>query len=435
MVDCVYQTQATAAAPTATASASISSQPDAMNLSSMESELSVLSNASATRTSPQSDSYTTYETTPPQNSTVSSSSPAAPDSDSIENELPESRERRIWELRLLHNSLTQAKPFPTPQPPVIHDLFLIDIPKMALNEGRDGVLYGTFAHSALNLWTRSSDPEEKETLIRLQRTYLSLMLRQHRRDVAVLNPDNADAVCIVSLKILTHALALIQTLPSDPWQPPIDFLRMGSGAGSVFHTALRMAQSASGGQVTKILTFVQTPPGLRDPAETIFSDHSELDWILETPPTTVASSSSSSLPEDAATAQQLDAEMSDPQTVSVYHKAIAFICSVQRAIARGEPEFAICRRLGGFAVLVPSEFTEYLIERRPRALVVLAHFMACFISVEHIWTIGQAGTNQITGILKNLPVEWSYKLDGLLTKYKKCEGIPPVFSGGHGALM
>ncbi|KAK6207333.1 hypothetical protein LQW54_007291 [Pestalotiopsis sp. IQ-011] len=421
MVDCVYQTPppAAAAASSASNSGGGSSNPpeDAMNLSSMESELNVLSTPAA-KTSPLSDGSTAYE--PSQESTTTaSSSPNVADNDGFETDLPESRERRIWELRLLHNSLTQAKPFPTPQHPVVQDLFSMYIPNMALNEGRDGVLYGTLAHSALNMWTRSSDAEERKTLIRLQRTYLSMMLREHRAYLSELSPANADVVCICSLKILTHALALIQTLPSEPWQPPTDFLQMGSGAGFVFNTSWRMAQSGNGGEVPKIMALLQTPPGLRDPLETILSDHSALDWVLEAPP-------GSATP---------DAEMADPATRSVYEKAIAFICSVQRALARDEPEFSICRRLGGFAVWVPAEFTQYLTERRPRAMVVLAHFMAMFMAVEHIWIIGQAGENQIRGILKNLPAEWAYKLDGLMTKYKKHEGTPPVFSGGYGALM
>ena len=58
---------------------------------------------------------------------------------------------------------------------------------------------------------------------------------------------------------------------------------------------------------------------------------------------------------------------------------------------------------------------------RPRALVVLAHFMGLFLEIEHFWVIGKAGERQIRGIRQNLPVEWSSKLDELFTRFKTPE--------------
>lgn len=351
-------------------------------------------------------------------SSASSTPDYVDDVDDPDLDLPESRERRLWELRLLHNSLTEAKPFSTPQPPPVQQLFAVEVPSMAIKEGRDAILYGMMAHSALNLWTRSTDPQERETLIRLQQTYLSMMLRQQRRDLANLNASNADAICFSSLKILTHALALIQTLPVEPWEPPLDWLQMGYGAGAVFKNTSAFLDRESPGN--RLHIFLQSPPILNDPNENIFSDHSALDWLLDTPP---------------GVNGHLDTELDDDETRSVYEKALAYTCSVQRALDRQEPEFAVCRRLGGFAVWVPNEFTQFLIERRPRALVVLAHFMAMFLPIEHIWIIGKAGENQIRGIYKNLPHEWCYKLDGIFQKFKRPEDSPKVFYGGFGALM
>ncbi|KAI0124275.1 hypothetical protein BJ170DRAFT_78534 [Xylariales sp. AK1849] len=333
-------------------------------------------------------------------------------------DLPETRERRIWELRLLHNSLTAAKPFSTPQSTTVMHLWSIDVPNMALKEGRDAILYGILAHSALNMWTRSTDPKEREELIRLQQTYLGMMLQEQRRDVVNLDPSNADYLCFSSLKILTHALALIQTLPLEPWEPPIDWLQMGMGAGAVFRNTWPLVETNEG--TTKILTFLRSPPLLQDPLDTIYSDHSDLDWILETPPALDA---------------RADAELEDEETLSVYHKVLAYTCSVQRAKDRREPDFAICRRLGGFAVWVPCEFTQFLIERRPRAMVALAHFMSCFLDIQHVWLIGKAGERQIRGIHKNLPLEWTYKLDKLFSMFSSSEESPRPATGGFGSLM
>lgn len=69
---------------------------------------------------------------------------------------------------------------------------------------------------------------------------------------------------------------------------------------------------------------MQHPPFLRDPSETILSDHSALDSILETPPGLDA---------------HLDTAMDDVGARSAYEKAIAYICSVKRALDQNEPEF------------------------------------------------------------------------------------------------
>jgi hypothetical protein len=422
MVDCIYPTQTAASHSPASATTRSKSKPvtpvDFVHCSPADLDMGHgVTPPHTIKLSPpvlEGGMYNmSYQTSPTASSPDYGDDPDGPDLD-----LPESRERRLWELRLLHNSIMEAKPFSTAQSPSIHNLFSLEVPSMAIKEGRDSILYGMMAHSALNLWTRSSDPHEKETLIRLQQTYLSMMLRQQRRDIANLNPSNADAICFSSLKILTHSLALIQTLPVEPWEPPLDWLQMGRGADAVFHNAaafLRDRQQSS----SRIKTFLQSPPVLNDPAETIHSDHSALDWILEAPPASA----------------HYDTELDDDHTRSVYEKAIAYTCSVQRALDRQEPEFAICRRLGAFSVWVPTEFTQFLIERRPRAMVVLAHFMSLFLDIEHVWIIGKAGENQIRGIYKNLPMEWCYKLDGLFQKFKKPEDSPKAFSGGFGALM
>ncbi|KAK8041399.1 hypothetical protein PG994_014406 [Apiospora phragmitis] len=339
------------------------------------------------------------------------------DFDSSENssyhsELPESRERRVWELRLLHNNLTMGHPFNVPQTPELTQLFQIDVPNMALRDGWDVLLYGIMAHSALHLWCaqRATSPEERDRLALLQQTYKSALLREQAREV---------------LKILAHALALVQTLPMDPWEPPVEWLRMGKGAGAVFKAAAELIGD-EGNEDAKIMTFLKHPPVMVDPSTTIGSDHSALDWLLEHPGTSGG---------DTATADDEDdwvTELDDPGVRRVYDEALGYTCSVARAIEAGEPEDSVSRRFGGFAVLVSNHFTQFLIERRPRAMVVLAHFMALWLDYAHIWIIGQAGERQVRGIQKSLPLAWSSKLDGLFARLNRGKGGGPFVGRGAG---
>ncbi|KAI5924315.1 hypothetical protein F4810DRAFT_664872 [Camillea tinctor] len=326
-------------------------------------------------------------------------------------DLPEGPWRRFWELRLFHNHITKlTQPFSTPQSSVILQMWSEDIPNLALRmaqkHGRPALLYITYAHSALNLWTLSTDREERAELSKLQATYGLMCSKEQRRDIDELSQgsaQHADYVCFTSLKILAHSLALVQTLSLDPWEPPTQWLHMGRGAGRVFETARSLIKPDSN---SHIQTFINSPPDMRDPGDLIFGDHSALDWLLEHP-------SGPDSPE-----AQADRELDDADARSVYEQAMSYACSVQRAVDRREPQYAIVRRLGAFAVWVPIEFSRFVEERRPRALVILAHFMALWIDHEDVWILGKAGEWQIRCIYKALPLAWAAKLDGLFARFK-----------------
>ncbi|KAI0872772.1 hypothetical protein GGS24DRAFT_502508 [Hypoxylon argillaceum] len=329
-------------------------------------------------------------------------------------DLPEGPWRRVWELRLLHNSQTRMRqPFFEPQTPEIEKMWSEDVPTMALSfaqtQGRCGLLYIEMAHSALHLWTTSTDKQERDELIKLQQTYQLMCSKEQRRDIDEIpnaSPKLLDYICFTALRIVAHSLALVQTLSLDPWEPPLQWLYMGHGAGTVFRKARSELKAEHHSIIGK---FADHPPVLREATETILSDHSRLAWLLDnpSPPSSIEA--------------QTDQELNEEGVRSVYEKALGYTCSVVRAIERKEPRMAISRRLGGFAVWVPIEFSKFIEQRRPRALVILAHFMSLWIHLEDVWLIGRAGEWQIRCIYKNLPVEWTCKLDGLFAKFKNRE--------------
>ncbi|KAI1758888.1 hypothetical protein GGR53DRAFT_515564 [Hypoxylon sp. FL1150] len=329
-------------------------------------------------------------------------------------DIPEGQWRRFWELRLLHNhQANMIQPWSDAQSQSMIRMWEFDVPDMAMRmaqqQNRCTLLYILFATSALHMWTKSTDSRERAELMKLHHTYLAMCSREQRRDIDEISqriPDNADYICLSSLRILAHSLALVQTLNVDPWEPPLQWLHLGRGAGQVLGMGRELIDPQSN---PKMKIFMSNPPDLRNPDELIYCDHSALDWLLEHP----------SGPQSFAA--QEDRELEDGDVLSVYGKALSYTCHVQSALDRGEPDFAIVRRLCGFAVWVPVEFTKFVEERRPRALVVLAHFMAFWLKYEHVWLIGRAGEWQIRGIHKVLPIDWSFKLDGLFARFKPPE--------------
>lgn len=93
------------------------------------------------------------------------------------------------------------------------------------------VLYGMLALSTLHLLKSEPDNEE---LMYARQTYIGLVLREHRRAFALLSSGNADAVCYASTLVLTDAFACLQERPFDPYAPPMQWIQMARGSGSVF---------------------------------------------------------------------------------------------------------------------------------------------------------------------------------------------------------
>jgi len=327
--------------------------------------------------------------------TPDSHAPSEPDTDS---DMPETRERRLLELRLLLNQQQRMKePIPTPQVGAIQKLWQEQVPSMAIAE--DGALHRIYmAHSALDIALRSEDPKEQEQYFRHQREYLDIGLRLFKRDFESLGQDNADRVCLTGLKILAHVMAQVQTVSVDPWEPPLVWM----GLGRRTYGALRAARDLLG-EDSRMRAFIDSPPSVRDGAQMIQADYSPLAWLLESP-------SASGNDTDH------DRELQDPEILAAYTQTLSYTCCMQAAINRRDPEYGIIRLLGAFSCWCHQRFITLLKERRPRAMVVMAHFMALWVEYESVWLIGKAGERQVKAIYAALAAEWRPKVEVLLPK-------------------
>ncbi|KAK7749544.1 hypothetical protein SLS53_000120 [Cytospora paraplurivora] len=341
-------------------------------------------------------------------------------------DIPESRERRIWELRLMHNYMAnQAQQFlgtkalehhgPQPIPGVAlkdKDLGDSEVNKFTpgsflwgrefplLGLEHDAILYAMLAQSALIMWTRADDPKEKDQLRLLQQKYLSMALREQRQAVANLSRDNADIVCMSSLAILQNSFALVQTLPVRPWQPPLEWLRMGKGAGAVLTVARGYLGPQGDDRITR---FVNSSPRM-DPDEMFTPERrAHLTWVLDN--------------DRGSTDAVGDHELQDKVTLGIYNRVLSYVGSIQKAIADKEPLYALCRRFIGFAVWMPEIYHDFLTQMRPRALITLAHFFKLWIPYDDLWLIGRTGENQVRGIQEALPPLWKHKLDSIFEEY------------------
>jgi hypothetical protein len=308
---------------------------------------------------------------------------------------PEGKSRRLLELRLLQNYIVNtSQTLASCHNDEVRHAWSVEVPQLALQY--DNLLYEIFAISALHLLT--ADPHNPE-LIAARQNYLGLSLREHRRAITTLSSESAEAICFASSLILIDAFASLQDRILEPYMPPMEWLMMARGAGSVFDVALNAINNF---QNAKILVVVQAHPYVHD-RNVIFSEHNRQELLGLLGP-------------------EIPGEIWDAETQEAYEMTLSYIGGVQIAIDSGEHVMGICRRMMAFATLIPKKFVDFVQEMRPRALAVLAHFFALAASMVDIWWIGSTVQREILGIQQVLPLEWQ----GMIQMPVTLAGLTPL---------
>lgn len=263
----------------------------------------------------------------------------------------------------------------------------IEVPKLALQH--DNLLYPMFSISALHLL--KSEPQNQD-LQAARQSYITLSLQEHRRAVAVLNETSAETVILASTLILMDAFASLQLRNLKPYTPPSLWLQMSRGGGSVYGAAKGFFSDRF---IAKFTAITMVNPGMQE-AHSLEDDKNREAY-------------QGLLRQDLKTD-----EVWDDETKECYEKTLNYIGSVQIAIQNGEHAMAITQRIMAFAVLAPKKFIEAVEQKRPRALVVLAHFFALGQGLEDIWWFGDTAQREIRAIWNELLPGWQGLVSPLL---------------------
>lgn len=311
--------------------------------------------------------------------------------DDAEVDLPESRERRLMELRLMQNFIwSVARPFPLSPSKEWGEMFEQTVPAMALKH--DNLLSTILAVSASNLLMKDPDNVELQSA---RQTYIVKAVREQRRMIDLLSAETADPMCLASLFLLTFSFAALRDRTLEPYAPPLRWLHMGRGAGALIGMSIDTLIKAGRLDHSPMLFVVRSYPRLG-------IDESYFDESMRKNLTGVLS-------------QQLpgSGDVWDDETRDTYEKTLSYVGSIQHAINQQEPAYAVCRRIQAFSIIVPPDFTTFVEERRPRALVILAYYFAMTVQVQGPWWLGmpsdgREGTaeREIRAIAKVLPAGW-----------------------------
>ncbi|RFU28618.1 hypothetical protein B7463_g7726, partial [Scytalidium lignicola] len=313
-------------------------------------------------------------------------------------ETPEARHRRILELKLLYQYMTETGrsiclPSSKSTSQMVREVWVTGIPRLGFQN--DSLLYSMYSVAALHL--ANTEPQNIE-MIEASSTYLGLAIRTHRDEVIQLKKDNADAVCLTSSIIRVCAFAMLHERDLQPYTAPTQWLLMTNEAGSVFMeawgliaddpTSLTRVMITNSSEITgNGAVFRGTKPW---ELEATFGETNRqgFTYLLQ------------------RSKNNIENEPWNPEIQAAYETTVSFIGGVRLAIDAKRNAGDILRSLVLFPMLIQRRFIDLVRYEQPRALVVLAHYFALLARFGGFWWIGDAGRREVQGIHSVLPVEW-----------------------------
>jgi hypothetical protein len=319
-------------------------------------------------------------------------------------DLPESRQRRLLELRLWHNYVTVvATPFHSPAyKSVLIEIWNNHMPHIAMRH--DNLLYTIYVTSATNLLRDS--PHDAD-LLSAQRVYLSLALREQRKAIMQFHThaEEPDSLCFTSILMVMNAFGCLQERNRHPYKPPTDMLRLGIGACAIYDEALKSARKFP---ASKIISFIENQSFFVAIPRMFDEEHREpFIGILG--------------PKNAQGVYE-DSELWNADVREAYECTLSYVGTMYTAVLAGEALHELCTRIAAFALYVPKKFVDMVEELRPRALVILAHFFSLATKGSAHWWVGQTPLREVQGLRRIVPQEWQRHLRWPLVM----SGLEPV---------
>lgn len=333
---------------------------------------------------------------------------------------PESKERRLLEMRLLHHwilftSLTVL----SPGEPERRHLWIVELPRSAvpgpyggvmpalirvrrLALSSDALMHALLAFTAAHV--KHLDPSDTEAAS-AHAQYLSMAPREHNTDLLNLTRSNIDAACMTATFIRLIACSKEQSRSRTPYSPPMQWLRMVRSACQVYVVALESVRGDYSSLAFRFIDRFQdavNPETLQRPGP--FS--SRLAHLLHRTEAQVLVE-----PWSVRMEQAYDA------TINVISHILDDLITQREA----RPDDT-CRRLILFPHFLDPYFVDLVAAQQPRALVILGHYFALLKRSCHLWWVGDVGEKELEGLRHALAGDWK---DGLFRSLEEMEELLP----------
>lgn len=226
--------------------------------------------------------------------------------------------------------------------------------------------------------------------------YLASTFENHRKAVASLTKESADAAAFTSILLSIYAFENMQDRPLEPYEPPMAMLQLSRGVTEVFKSVKSIVQDNPESKIKIMMDYGNS--FLRQTNVGNEESRAPFSYLLDGI-------------DDAARARGDEV---------AYQQAVWYVGSVFAATERGENPLMYARRLLLFSILGPTRFLELLNMHDQRALVILAHFFAVATSCKDLWWIGNIPSREILAIDAYLGMSWRQEMVWPVEMARRC---------------
>nr|POF04848.1 hypothetical protein CFP56_75879 [Quercus suber] len=222
----------------------------------------------------------------------------------------------------------------------------------------------------------------------ISQDYFQACVRNHRQALADRLHRDYEAAYISSVIILCYSLFTLGEEDDNNISDNSDEILWFTLAIGPRQIVVEWQQSLAGIDVLRYWGQFDQQPDLSDEEELFRPSHAE--------------------PWSALLLWATEYENISPQDQRAYERTMAFIGLIYKCIVNHtEPATATCRRIVALPARVPRAFTDMVLRRQPRALIILAHVFGMMKAMEGeiIWFRGTP-EKQIRHIHEKLPTGW-----------------------------
>lgn len=300
---------------------------------------------------------------------------------------PESRDRRLLEIRLILYFKAHTE----------RCLYVDEKSRLSLDVltqlflESDALLYAVLAIAALHSSLVGEQHPQGQSYMAIHEGYLAMSIREQNKAVMQMNRNNITTLIIAANYHRICAIAALQGRAREPYTPPLDWLMSGT-ARALFHYGSQLAPDDSDSYVWRLL---KSSPVVLDEEQCFPGTGSRSkEYLLDR------------RVEAGTDEQPWDARIQDAyETTLSYIDAANTSAIFDSGLGDGhrDGKSEAIRRLIIFPMMVKKSFVELVQARKPRALVVLAHYFALlYVYGRNWWWIGNAGAEEIEAIASEL---------------------------------
>jgi hypothetical protein len=258
-----------------------------------------------------------------------------------------------------------------------------DAPRLALKSS--ALLETMFALASLHLTLT----EPSSNCFDAHCQYMDSVLKAHREDICNVTLFNMDALWLTSSLLRVTVFSRLQGRNIKPYSLPGEWLNLTSMAGMTYQ---------------QLWDCVRENPGSENLVTMPLFSNSLLAQEWQRRPADVSPPAFAHLVDRVMPRDEFEPWGSEIR--EIYAQAVEALETIRLAIDTKQPTQHVTMRLVAYLGLVRPEYSQFVLDKQPRALVIFAHYFALMADFTDVWMIGPTPQRELTGISALVRADW-----------------------------